>query len=239
MTAKDKYGDVAGRIRSIRQERGLTQAAMAKNLGVSQKTISRIEKGETQPDFSLLMAIHEKFDVPAQWLITGEEAAPGRLSDFFSEEVLARAVKAALREVSAEAGYGVAGAMQLPLFDIEGGEGPVVYEGDLPGREAPRRIAAPPDLDDPDAFACQLHGDSMTPEFVDGDVLIFSPAAELTTGDYACVRLADRSTFRQVFFLDDKQHIRLVALNRSYLEEQLPRSDVTGLFKLVWKMSKY
>ena len=237
MTAHEKYGNVAGRIRSVRQKRGLTQAAMAENLGVSQKTISRIEKGETQPDFSLLMAIHEKFDVPAQWLITGKEAAPGRLSDFFSEEVLARAVKAALRAVSSEAGYEAAGAMQLPLFDIEGGEGPVVYEGDLPGREAPRRIAAPPDLDD--AFACQLHGDSMTPEFHDGDILIFSPLAELTTGDYACVHLADRSTFRQVFFLDDKQHIRLVALNRSYLEEQLPRSDVPGLFKLVWKMSKY
>ncbi|NQT19598.1 MAG: helix-turn-helix transcriptional regulator [Planctomycetes bacterium] len=239
MTTQDKYGDVAGRIRSVRRKRGLTQAEMAQNLGVSQKTISRIEKGETQPDFSLLMAIHEKLDVSAQWLITGEEATPGlgRLADFFSEEALSRVLKAALREVSTEAGYDAAGATQLPLFDIEGGQTSVVYEGDLPVREAPLYVAAPPALDDPGAFACQLHGDSMTPEFVDGDILIFSPAAKVSTGDYACVRLADRSAFRLVFFLDD--NIRLVALNRSHLEEQVHRGEAAGLFKLVWKMSKY
>jgi len=125
-------------------------------------------------------------------------------------------------------------ARRVPLHDVEG-EQPIPWEGDAAAK-SPTMIEAPPGVDDPRAFAGRLADDSMEPEFQPGDVLFFSPAAELHDGDYACIRIDDRSTFRQVFIEDDVA--RLVPANRKYAELRLARDQVKGMFRLVWRMTR-
>ncbi len=48
-----------------------------------------------------------------------------------------------------------------------------------------------PDIDDPDAFAARVIGDGMSPTFLPGDVVIFSPARQASSGDDCWVELAD------------------------------------------------
>jgi phage repressor protein C with HTH and peptisase S24 domain len=42
-----------------------------------------------------------------------------------------------------------------------------------------REYIACPYVDDPDAFAARIHGDTMNPKFIQGDIVIFSPNSEV------------------------------------------------------------
>ena len=45
---------IGGLIRRLRQERGLTQRQLAERMGISDKTVSKWERGMGCPDLSLL-----------------------------------------------------------------------------------------------------------------------------------------------------------------------------------------
>jgi transcriptional regulator with XRE-family HTH domain len=64
------------RIRSLRLERGETQAALAAAIGASRYHISKIETGDDQPGLSLLEAIAAHYGVPLDWLKRGLNEAP-------------------------------------------------------------------------------------------------------------------------------------------------------------------
>src|SRR5437867_2110606 len=58
-----------------------------------------------------------------------------------------------------------------------------------------------PDVQDKDAFAARIHGDSMTPKYREGDIVIFSPSLSPRDGDDCFVRFEDgHTTFKRVFF---------------------------------------
>jgi SOS-response transcriptional repressor LexA len=71
-----------------------------------------------------------------------------------------------------------------------------------------------PDLHDPNTFAVRVVGDSMEPKFHEGDIVIFSPAAEVHNGDDCFVRFAmpHETTFKRAFFESDNK-IRLQPRN--------------------------
>ena len=65
----------------LRKEKGLTQAALAQILGVTNKAVSKWETGEAMPETSLLRPIAEVFGV------TVDELLSGRRSDFKKQSV--------------------------------------------------------------------------------------------------------------------------------------------------------
>lgn len=50
----------------IRIERDITQAKMAKDLGISRRAVSKIEKGEQNPSLDMAYRIAEYFDLSIQ-----------------------------------------------------------------------------------------------------------------------------------------------------------------------------
>lgn len=95
-----------------------------------------------------------------------------------------------------------------------------------------------PDLADPDAFAARVVGDSMTPDYREGDVVIFSPARDVRDGADCFARLApdDEATFKRVYFEAGEggaELIRLQPLNSAYPARTLEREQVVGLFAAV------
>lgn len=60
----------------LRKERGLTQEALGRELGVTNKTVSRWENGNYMPDIELLIPLGEALGVGVNELLAGE-----RLSD--------------------------------------------------------------------------------------------------------------------------------------------------------------
>jgi len=91
---------------------------------------------------------------------------------------------------------------------------------------------------DPDAFACRVVGDSMEPDYREGDIVVFSPLREIKSGMdcFARIEPDHESTFKRVYMERDgegREMIRLQPLNPRYAARVLLREDVAGLFAAV------
>jgi len=71
--------DLAARIRTHRENRGLTQSDIARALEITPQAVSKWERGENAPDISQLVPLAEMLDVSVDWLL-GRRAAAGELS---------------------------------------------------------------------------------------------------------------------------------------------------------------
>jgi len=96
-----------------------------------------------------------------------------------------------------------------------------------------------PDLHDPNAFAVRVVGDSMEPKFREGDIVIFSPAAEVHNGDDCFVRFAmpHETTFKRVFFEPDNK-VRLQPRNERYSPTIIDGKRINGLYRAVIKYER-
>lgn len=64
---------IANRLKSLRVEHEISQRKLAEELGISNSTVSRIEKDESLPDTKTLIAYTEHFCVSADWILFGKE----------------------------------------------------------------------------------------------------------------------------------------------------------------------
>lgn len=72
------------------------------------------------------------------------------------------------------------------------------------------------------AFALVVHGDSMEPEFTEGDVITVDPGRAYTNKSFVVVKNGEEATFKQLIL--DGQSVFLKPLNERY-----PIKDVTGI----------
>jgi len=95
------------------------------------------------------------------------------------------------------------------------------------------------DLHDPNAFAIHVVGDSMEPKFIEGDIVIFSPAEDIASGDDCFVRFATphEATFMRVFF-EDQDSVRLQPRNEKYPPQVTEGKRITALYRAVMRLEK-
>lgn len=91
-----------------------------------------------------------------------------------------------------------------------------------------------PDIHDPNAFAVRVVGNSMQPKFAEGDVVIFSPKADVQNGDDCFVRLTNphETTFKRVFSAPDGK-MRLQPRNELHAPIMIDSSRINGLYRAV------
>jgi phage repressor protein C with HTH and peptisase S24 domain/transcriptional regulator with XRE-family HTH domain len=194
---------------------------------------------------------------------TGDNASVGntRPSNAIAPNAIAPSANAVGNDspIDLDAAY-VSGVLQ-ELADIAGGNVekvasnavPVInrvsagYPRDFTDLAYPPRVADDyvgcPDLADKDAFAARVHGDSMTPKYREGDIVIFSPASPPRTGDDCFVRFADgQTTFKRIFFETDAANpipvIRLQPRNERYRPMVVGSDQVSGLYRAVYRYQK-
>ena len=117
------------------------------------------------------------------------------------------------------------------------------YPKDFGDLNYPRGVAdayiSCPDVSDPDAFAARVHGDSMTPKYRAGDIVIFSPKAAVKNGDDAFVRFdGGETTFKRVFYETDAKGdgiVRLQPRNEKYAPKVVPTEKLSGVWRAVFK----
>lgn len=130
--------------------------------------------------------------------------------------------------------------LEIPLINsVAAGYPKEFTDLGYPTRVADEYVRAP-DIHDSDAFAARVIGDSMTPEYREGDVVIFSPARPVKAGMDCFARLEPdhETTFKRVYFepgVDGEANgrIRLQPLNPSYSPRVLMREQVAGLYAAV------
>ncbi len=69
--------NIAGNITRLRKKKGETQIQLADAIGVSNKTISKWEAGDSEPELKYVMTLAEHFEVTADSLIGGESDGNG------------------------------------------------------------------------------------------------------------------------------------------------------------------
>jgi repressor LexA len=120
------------------------------------------------------------------------------------------------------------------------------YPKDFTDMSYPPRVADDyigcPDVHDSDAFAARVHGDSMSPKYGQGDIVVFSPAATPKNGDDCFVRFTDgQTTFKRVFFENDEAGesvLRLQPRNEKYRPKVVKSEEVGGLYKAVYRYQR-
>ncbi len=85
-----------------------------------------------------------------------------------------------------------------------------------------------------ESFALMVLGDSMTPEFDEGDIVIIEPDGLATDGSFVLAFYCDEWIFRRL--RKDGESWRLLALNPSYAEIQL--SDLAAVRGVIIQKSR-
>jgi SOS-response transcriptional repressor LexA len=128
--------------------------------------------------------------------------------------------------------------MEVPLINrVAAGYPREFTDLGYPARVAGEYVRTP-DVADPDAFAARVVGDSMLPEYREGDIVVFSPARAVSPGMDCFARLEPdhETTFKRVYFEKDAagvELIRLQPLNPAFAPRVLPREQVAGLYVAV------
>jgi len=131
---------------------------------------------------------------------------------------------------------------QVPLINkVQAGYPREFTDLDYPARIADEYVSVP-QVQDPDAFAARVVGNSMEPSYHEGDIVVFSPQADATHGSDCFVRLSpdpphsSETTFKRVFFEagDREQRIRLQPLNSAYAPRVVGREAIAGLYRAVY-----
>lgn len=75
-------------IAEIRKEKGLTQKQLAESLGISDKTISKWERGNGMPEVSLMMPLCEVLEISVNELLSGERLTAEQYSGKAEENMM-------------------------------------------------------------------------------------------------------------------------------------------------------
>lgn len=251
-------------IRKKREQLNLTLDEVSGRVGFSKPYLSTIETGKVKnpPSDSLLVKLEKLLEFEAGLLlhIAHMEKLPcdirqeyesaeaenlkwrqfvrnlvhskpesGRLDSLLSESNL---------EIEHEKSSLAAGRLVPVINKVSAG-----YPADFNDLDYPVGVADDyvrcPDLHDPNSFAVRVAGDSMEPKFREGDIVVFSPDAEVHNGNDCFVRFAQphETTFKRVFF-EEENKIRLQPRNEKYSPIIVDGKRINGLYRAVVKYEK-
>ena len=173
-------------LRALRKEHGISMKELGHNIGVHESTISLYENGKREPDYTTLVRLSNFFDVTTDYLL-GQTISPTEPPPSDSGTWIP-----VLGQVQA-------GIPTEAVQDIIG------YE-DISGLKLDAGV---------DYFALQIHGDSMEPRMLEGDVVIVRKQESVETGEIAVVLVnGDDATIKRI--KKEPTGIMLIPSNPAY-----------------------
>jgi len=112
------------------------------------------------------------------------------------------------------------------------------HESPYPNGGGFKYIKRPYDVIDPGAYAVEIRGNSMTPRYEEGEMVIASPEKEVHSGDYVVVQMVNG----EIAIKRIKFHNGMVILSsvNPEVEAWICRPDeIVSYHKVVWKKEKY
>lgn len=251
-------------IRNKREELKLTLDEVSRKVGFSKPYLSTIETGKVKnpPGDELLVRLEQVLQFESGLLLhmahiermpsdirgsyEAREAENLKLREYVKKHMGKGKGKGSLNALLAKTSLNVedgksalAAGRLVPIINrVTAG-----YPTDFNDLEYPVGVAEDyvrcPDLHDPNAFAVRVIGDSMEPRFHEGDIVVFSPAAEVHNGDDCFIRFTQphETTFKRVFFEADKK-IRLQPRNDQYSPTIIDGKRVDGIYRAVSRYEK-
>ena len=246
-------------IREKREQLKLTLEEVSGQVGFSKPYLSTIETGKVKnpPSDELLQGLEKvlKFESGFLLHIAHIERIPSDIrQDYESAEAENRKWRQVIKNIvnakdssdqlntilaqsnlaDCHQSHSLAAGKMVPVINKVSAGYPVDFDDmDYPVGVADDYVRCP-DLHDANAFAVRVIGDSMEPRFREGDIVVFSPAAEVNNGDDCFVRFSTphETTFKRVFF-DADSKVRLQPRNEKYSPIIIDGKRINGLYRAV------
>ena len=237
MDEKKRMQIIAENITHFRKQRGITQKELAKEVGISASTMTDYMKLRSAPSFGVIQKLADYFgvrksDIDTTFKEESTDSLPDT-SDFLTQQITDNVVQLSvenkkivlrtsedlLKEQINEEETKINEVSEvISLYQVE-----IVSETaaacgfnygfgyDDTDRETIEVDEQPPRHD----IATKVSGDSMQPDYQDGDILYLADKG-LTTynGDLAVIAYGDRSYFKKIY--TENGRLRLVSLNDKY-----------------------
>ncbi|MBI2060354.1 MAG: helix-turn-helix transcriptional regulator [Nitrospirae bacterium] len=95
----DIKAEIGRNLRELREERGLTQQALAKEADLADETVSRIERGHLNPSAEVLGRLANALKVAAQRLLLMPSAEEKAQKELLIQDIAARLKKASVDDI--------------------------------------------------------------------------------------------------------------------------------------------
>lgn len=168
---------VGKRIRSARQARRLTQAAVAKHFDVNRVSVTQWEGDVTMPEADKFGRLAKLLGGSPEWYLTGQGTAP-HLAD---DTIPAPIPNAMIGEKVTEAGR------KIPVYGqaVGGVDGEFLMNGNKLFD-----VLCPPSISPAaNAYAVQISGESMEPRYFDGEIAFIDPKRRVQKGDFVVAQV--------------------------------------------------
>lgn len=201
------------RLRSLREEKGLSQNEMAKFIGKSKSSVNMYERGEREPGIEILEAYADYFNVDMEYLI-GKTDVRNRYS---GDNIPVAANIIPVPKMNTVPLVGTI-ACGTPILAVENIEDQV---------DIPEHIHAD--------FALRCKGDSMIDaDIQDGDIVYIRRQDEVVPGQIAAVLVEDEATLKRFYYDEAAGVVTLVPANSAmppqvYHGETLNHIKILGL----------
>jgi phage repressor protein C with HTH and peptisase S24 domain len=129
---------------------------------------------------------------------------------------------------------GTSSTKSVPLIGFaEAGSGGYFDDGGFPVGKGWDEIAFPA-VNDENAYALEISGESMMPAYRDGDVILVSPAAPVRRGDRVVVKTKNGEVMVKELKRQTAKLVELKSLNPEHAERTLPINDVVWIARILW-----
>lgn len=172
--------DLGVRIKQKREQKGLSQAALAQALSVSQQAIQQVESGKaSKPRY--LYELANLLETSYEWLLTGQD-------NLSYQQASSSAVMGAYNVQQAESTDATAQIKILEL--VPGGDlGCYSYTGKVSDM-----AMRPRSLDNaPKAYGVYVYDNRMAPRYHFGEIVYAHPGVPVSNGDYVVVHLKNKA----------------------------------------------
>lgn len=211
-------GRIGRLLKKLRGEYNLDQIDLAKKLGYSRAYIAMLETGKVNtPSLAFIKILATEFNLDRS------ELEKLREMDKRDEE-MRKGIP--IRKVPV-------------LNSISAGDLLRWTDKEYPPGWADEWIEIDSGVTDPNAFALRVDGDSMEPEFHEGEYVVVSPNTQWENGDYVVIaNCNDEKALKKIKV--NKDHIVLISLNPKYEPIILSKNENPRVIgKVVRKVKKY
>lgn len=91
-----------------------------------------------------------------------------------------------------------------------------------------------PEMDDPQAYALEISGDSMLPVYRDGDVVIVSPAASIRRGDRVIAKTVQGEVMCKILARRTLTRVELTSFNPAHPDRSFDVHELAWIARIVW-----
>jgi repressor LexA len=182
-------------LKKFRTAKGVSQATVAKELGISRQTYNNYELGKRQADYETLLKLAEYFETTVEELITDRQKnAPDPITALTDHYDNIFPVKLKRFPMLGEIACGE------PIFACEDRENFVMADMDIRAD-----------------FCLRAKGDSMVGARInDGDIVFIRQMPIVDNGEIAAVIINDEATLKRVYYYPEKAKLILSPENPKY-----------------------